>query len=71
MNKNRETLRSTKSVYEWAVDLDFAKSIDMEMAKLQELSYLSHNDWIRTALTQFNRREFRPGLESYSLSATD
>jgi trans-feruloyl-CoA hydratase/vanillin synthase len=71
VDKNRETLRATKSVYEWSVDLDFAKSIDLEMAKLQELSYLSRNDWIRTALTQFNRRQFRPGLQSYSLSATD
>lgn len=66
VNKNLETLRSTKSVYEWSVELDFAKSIDLEMAKLQEMSYMQRHDWIRTALTQFHRREFRPGLETYS-----
>jgi trans-feruloyl-CoA hydratase/vanillin synthase len=71
VDKNPETLRATKDVYEWSVTLDFARSIEMEMAKLQELSYISSHAWIRTALEQFRRREFRPGLESYSLTGTD
>lgn len=67
-NKNVETLRATKDVYEWSMDLDFDRSIDLEMAKLHELSYASAHDWIRTALTQFKNRDFRPGLESYELA---
>lgn len=68
-NKNAHALRTTKQVYESAIDLDFAKSIDMELAKLYELSYRTENEWIRLALEQFKRKVYRPGLQSYSLDA--
>jgi trans-feruloyl-CoA hydratase/vanillin synthase len=67
--KNVHALASTKQVYESAVELDFPKSIDMELAKLYELSYLSENEWIRLGLEQFKRRAYRPGLESYKTDA--
>ncbi|EQD32384.1 Enoyl-CoA hydratase/isomerase, partial [mine drainage metagenome] len=68
-NKNVHALRTTKRVYESAIDLDFAKSIDMELAKLYELSYRTENEWIRLALEQFKRKVYRPGLQSYSPDA--
>jgi trans-feruloyl-CoA hydratase/vanillin synthase len=67
VNKNIYTLRWTKQVFERSVLLNFEESIDWEMAKLHELSYYSRDAWIRAALTQFRRREFRPGLEAYRL----
>lgn len=66
--KNIHTLRATKDVYEWSVGLTFDRSVDMEMAKLAELSYRSENEWIRQGLKQFQRREYRPGLQSYALA---
>lgn len=65
--KNVHALRTTKHVYESAVELDFPKSIDVELAKLYELSYLTENEWIRKALEQFKRRAYRPGLQSYAI----
>jgi len=67
VNKNLHTLRATKEVYERVLWLDFPAGIDWEMAKLHELSYRSRDAWIRDALTQFRRREYRPGLEAYRL----
>lgn len=65
--KNRHAIRTTKQVYESAADLDFPHSIDVELAKLYELSYMTNNEWIRNALAQFKARAFRPGLQSYEL----
>ncbi|MHB8458068.1 MAG: enoyl-CoA hydratase-related protein, partial [Acidimicrobiales bacterium] len=65
--KNLHAIRTTKQVYESAVELDFPKSIDVELAKLYELSFLTENEWIRNALVQFKARAFRPGLQSYEL----
>lgn len=66
-NKNQIGLRLTKEVYEKSVKMEFPESIDWEMAKLQELSYLTNDEWIRTALEQFHRRQYRPGLGTYRL----
>ena len=33
-----------------------------------ELSRETNDDWIRTALKSFARREFKPGLQSYTLT---
>jgi trans-feruloyl-CoA hydratase/vanillin synthase len=68
VNKNAVTLRQVKEVYEKSIWMDFDDSIDWEMAKLAELSYLTRNEWIRKALAQFKRREYRPGLEAYDLT---
>jgi len=69
--KNIHTLRAAKAVYEWSVKLDFDQSVDLEMAKLHELSYRSDHAWVRQGLEQFRRRQYRPGLESYSLAEGD
>jgi len=71
VNKNIHTLRATKEVYERSVFMPFPESIEWEMAKLHELSYYSRHAWIRDALAQFRRREFRPGLEAYRLREGD
>jgi trans-feruloyl-CoA hydratase/vanillin synthase len=68
VSKNRYTLAANKQVYERSIFMDFPESIEWEMAKLFELSYLSKDAWIKDALTQFKGRKFRPGLESYELS---
>lgn len=68
VDKNPHTLRFTKDVYEKTIFMEFPESIDYEMAKLAELSYVSNHDWIRTALAQFKGRKYRPGLEAYALS---
>lgn len=67
VSKNRIVLQKTKEVYERALDLSFPDSIDYEIAKLWELSRLTRNEWIRTALDSFKKREFKPGLENYQL----
>lgn len=66
-NKNYNTLRSNKEVYEKSIFMHFAESKEWELAKLMEMSYLTKDEWINKALTQFKKREFRPGLEAYKL----
>jgi len=67
VDKNIHTLRSAKEAYERVGFMDFAQSIEWEMAKHHELSYRSRHDWVRRALEQFHKREYRPGLEAYRL----
>jgi len=64
----RNVLTKTKQVYEKSIWMDFDDSIEWEIAKLWELSRETNDDWIRTALTSFRRRDYRPGLESYQLT---
>lgn len=66
--KGRTVLRKTKEVYEKSIFMNFEDSIEWEMAKFWELSRESQDDWVRTALASFNRREFRPGLQTYTLT---
>jgi trans-feruloyl-CoA hydratase/vanillin synthase len=66
--KGRAVLRKTKEVYEKSLGMSFAESIDWEMAKMWELSRETNDDWIRTALKSFAKREFKPGLQSYKLT---
>ena len=51
--------------------MDFSDSVDYEIAKLFELSRLTNDDWIRTALQSFKKREYKPGLEDYKLTRDD
>ncbi len=71
--KGRIVLEKTKEVYERIYDLnmDFADAVDYEIAKLFELSRLTDDDWIRTALQSFKNREFKPGLQDYKLTRDD
>lgn len=71
VNKDLRTLRSTKQAYEAALRLNFGDSVEMELAKARELAYFTASAWTRVALQQFKNREFRPGLESYKLDATE
>lgn len=73
VSKGRIVLEKTKEVYERIYDLnmDFADAVDYEIAKLFELSRLTNDDWIRTALKSFKAREFKPGLQSYKLTRDD
>jgi trans-feruloyl-CoA hydratase/vanillin synthase len=48
--------------------MDFEAAGDYEMAKLWELPRETNDDWIRTALASFKRREFKPGTQSYKLT---
>jgi trans-feruloyl-CoA hydratase/vanillin synthase len=41
--------------------------MEWEMAKMWELSRETNDDWIRTAIASFKKREFKPGLQSYEL----
>ncbi|ANX05256.1 p-hydroxycinnamoyl CoA hydratase/lyase [Immundisolibacter cernigliae] len=63
----RVVLGKTKEVYEKVLDMDFEVAIDYEMAKMWELSRETNDDWVRTALVSFKKREFKPGLQSYEL----
>ena len=67
-NKGRTVLRKTKEVYEKSIWMNFEESIEWEMAKLWELSRETQDDWIRTALASFSRREFKPGTQTYKLT---
>ena len=67
-NKGRVVLAKTKEVYEKSIRMTFEESIEWEMAKLWELSRETQDDWIRTALASFSRREFKPGTQSYKLT---
>ena len=66
-NKGRAVLRKTKEVYEKSLGMSFEESIEWEMAKMWELSRETQDDWVRTALKSFAKREFKPGLQSYEL----
>lgn len=65
VNKNPITLRLAKEVYERTTTLDLPAAIDYDQAKLWELSRLSGNEWITVALKQFEKRSYRPGLDTY------
>ncbi len=66
-NKGRAVLGKTKEVYEKVLNMDFPEAIDYEMAKSWELSRETNDDWIRTALASFKKREFKPGTQAYKL----
>ena len=66
--KGRAVLAKTKEVYERSIFMDFETSMDFETAKQWELSRETQDDWIRTALTSFRKREFKPGTEAYKLT---
>jgi len=70
-SKGRIVLDFTKLVYERTQDMNFPDAIDYEIAKLYELSRLTDDDWIRTALASFKRREYKPGLDDYKLNRDD
>lgn len=67
-NKGRGVLRKIKQVYERSVGMDFEESLEWEMAKAWELSYETGDDWVRTALTSFSKREYKPGTQAYKLT---
>lgn len=67
-SKGRIVLQKVKQVYERSLAMNYAESIDWEMAKLWELSRLTRDDWIRSALDSFSKREYKPGTQSYKLS---
>ena len=67
VNKGRIVLTKTKEVYEKVIGMDFETAIDYEMAKLWELSRETNDDWVRTALASFKKREFKPGTQTYKL----
>ncbi|MBV1961242.1 MAG: enoyl-CoA hydratase/isomerase family protein [Immundisolibacteraceae bacterium] len=67
-SKGRIVLTKTKEVYEKVIWMDFEPAIDYEMAKLWELSRETNDDWVRTALASFKKREFKPGTQSYKLT---
>ena len=73
VSKGRTVLAKTKEVFEKICDLnmDFSDSVDYEIAKLFELSRLTNDDWIRTALQSFKKREYKPGLEDYKSTRDD
>jgi len=71
VGKGRTVLEKTKEVYERIFDMDFPEAVDYEIAKLFELSRLTHDDWIRTALKSFKKREYKPGLQDYKLQRDD
>ncbi len=68
VTKGRIVLHKTKEVYEKVKWMDFDPAIDYEMAKLWELSRQTNDDWIRTALASFKKREFKPGSQTYKLT---
>lgn len=68
--KHRGALAASKQVYEGALERTFSESIEWEMAKLFELSYYSKDEWITSALAQFDRRQYRPGFEPYELESS-
>lgn len=65
VNKNPVTLRLAKEVYERTTHLDLPEAIDYDQAKLWELARLTSNEWITVALRQFEKRSYRPGLDTY------
>jgi feruloyl-CoA hydratase/lyase len=73
VKKGRVVLQKTKEVYERIgnLNMEFPEAVDYEIAKLFELSRLTNDDWIRTALKSFKNREFKPGLQDYKLTRDD
>ncbi len=71
VKKGRIVLAKAKEVYERVFDMDFPEAVDYEIAKLYELSRLTDDDWIRTGLNSFKKREYKPGLEEYKLTRSD
>jgi trans-feruloyl-CoA hydratase/vanillin synthase len=70
VNKNETTLRLAKEVYEKTTQLELPAAIDYDQAKLWELARLTNNEWINVALKQFEKRSYRPGLDTYKRDVT-
>lgn len=58
-------LAINKEVFDRVRYMRFDDALDYEVTKLEQLHYLQEGDWLDTALSQFESREFRPGLEAY------
>lgn len=54
-----------KEVLEKVRYMEFEEAVDYEVAKLEQMNYLQDSGWVDSALSSFEDREFRPGLESY------
>jgi len=67
-SKGRVVLQKIKQVYERSLGMDYGESIEWEMAKLWELSRMTRDDWIRSALDSFSKREYKPGIQSYKIT---
>lgn len=67
-NKGRMVLSKIKEVYDKSLGMSLADSIEWEMAKLWELSRETSDDWIRSALTSFKKREYKPATQAYKLT---
>jgi trans-feruloyl-CoA hydratase/vanillin synthase len=67
VSKNGHTLAAIKEAYEKVGNMDVITAQDYENAKLHELSFRSGDDWINKGISQFKKREYRPGLGSYKL----
>lgn len=65
--KGRHVLQYVKRFHHHASQLRFDESQSVELALHHELIYYSKNKWITDALSQFKRREFKPGLQSYEI----
>ena len=62
-SKNKHALTYVKRVYERSRTMTFPEAQEWEVAMLSDLSAVTENEWIRSALAQFKRRKFRPALE--------
>ncbi|MBT7951227.1 MAG: p-hydroxycinnamoyl CoA hydratase/lyase [Gammaproteobacteria bacterium] len=70
VKKGRVVMQKCKEVYERIdnLNMEFPEAVDYEIAKLFELSRLTDDDWIRSGLQSFKKREYKPGLEEYKLT---
>jgi len=62
--KDPIALRACKETYRLTMRLDYDDSIEWEYAKGEEKTYLQKGLWV-DALSDFDKKKFRPGLETF------
>lgn len=55
-----------KEVFWRDKQMSYSESVEWELAKQAELSYLQNGEWVREGIDQFVNGRYKPALESYT-----
>jgi trans-feruloyl-CoA hydratase/vanillin synthase len=64
--KNPVALMIAKEVFWRDKQMSYSESVDWELAKQAELSYLQKGEWVREGINRFVTGGYKPAFESYT-----
>lgn len=64
--KNPVALMIAKEVFWRDKQMSYSESVEWELAKQAELSYLQNGEWVREGIDQFVNGSYKPAFESYT-----